>query len=197
MPFDPKWEEIHSEQYWGNTPDGYLISFLSKHYSKPPKSFLDLGCGTGANTFLLYGMGHDVVAVDGSKSAVERLVKNIQNPELFGRILPLCSDFISLEVPPESFDCIIDVASLQQCSLPEIAGVLRSARKWLRPGGRFFSKMACEPFDKSLLRVPSRMFDLQTISNLFEGYNCECHQETGYVKGDKIITHWIIEAQVA
>src|SRR5271166_1950029 len=113
MTFASEWDLIHQIQVWSNRPIEHFLKFYTKYYeNKPEAVFLDLGCGTGASTGALAARGHTVYAVDGSETAIRRMMATAQQtPWILPNILTWVQDFCTIEMPPQSVDCIIDVCS--------------------------------------------------------------------------------------
>ena len=96
---------------------------------RPGERILDLGCGDGAVTAALQGMGTDVVGVDTSEALLAAAR---------GRGVEVCCmDGQALEFGPE-FDAVFSNAALHWMTNAEavIAGVHRA----LKPGGRFVAE---------------------------------------------------------
>ena len=103
----------------------YLLNQL------PPscKNILDVGCGLGDFTRLLATRAERVVAVDLSPEMI-RLARELsaQCPE----IEYVLGDFMLLDFPRESFDCVVSLATLHHLPLSD---ALRKMKDALAPGG--------------------------------------------------------------
>lgn len=198
MPFDPEWEKIHREFVWHTFPDELIMSLVMQHYGAAPVpsshiKFLDLGCGTGAQTIPLVGRGFKVTAVDGSTVAISRLLNHLPAPNLE----LIVADITKLKIEPSSIDCTLDVCTLQMMPFKEQYEIVQKARKWLRPGGRFFAKMACEPFDLTLNRTSfMKLTHKDDIWELFKGYSLTATQWHGITGDGRKASHWLIDAEV-
>ncbi|OHX14240.1 hypothetical protein BI347_12555 [Chromobacterium sphagni] len=107
-----------------------LLEPARKFFSAQPRMRMLLpGCGSASDMPPLLGMGHDVLAVDFSESALE--LARRQWPDAAGRLM--LADFFQLDLP--AFDCVFERAFL--CALPismrkeYAAGVARM----VKPGG--------------------------------------------------------------
>lgn len=100
---------------------------------RPGERILDLGCGDGALTKKIAGLGCDVVGVDGSAE----MIAAARELGLDARVV----DGQALEFH-EEFDAVFSNAALHWMKRPGavIAGVWRA----LRPGGRFIAEMGGE-----------------------------------------------------
>jgi SAM-dependent methyltransferase len=88
----------------------------------PPGRALDLACGTGRHAIFLAELGWDVLAVDKSSVAIERLRKRA--PAVSARV----EDLEVWMIPPAAFDLILDFLYLDRALFPGI-------KAGLRPGG--------------------------------------------------------------
>jgi SAM-dependent methyltransferase len=192
MTFAPEWEDIHKAKVWGNMPNGYFRQFYDDHFLDFPEAvFLDLGCGTGASSGFLVAQGHEVYAVDGSPTAVSNMITTTQRtPELIPRLHAWVQDVCTIELPPQSIDCIVDVCSLQHIiSDREIVDLIDKSRRWLKPGGRFFSMGAAQPYD--VIIVPSRAVRLVTeaaVFRHFRHFTGKTRKYTETITGHNVIT---------
>jgi SAM-dependent methyltransferase len=141
MVFDSNWELIFRNRPWGKYPSEEVIRFVARgFYSRPDRKdvrILDLGCGGGANTWFLAREGFDVVAIDGSPSAIE------QAKILLGRD-GLSAEFVRGDVEnlPFStgiFDAIIDSNCIQHNRWNGIRKIYADVHGLLKPGGRLLS----------------------------------------------------------
>ncbi|OQB50374.1 MAG: Cypemycin methyltransferase [bacterium ADurb.Bin157] len=138
--FDSKWEEVHKAREWGRYPSEDLVRFMGRKYKNTDRnkvSVLDLGCGTGAATWFLCREGFKVYAVDGSKTAVEKVQKllgNIPNKPY------LCvADAAKLPFEDNTFDCIADIGCITSNTSKGINEILAEICRVLKPSGSFFS----------------------------------------------------------
>ena len=101
---------------------------LRKTFPKLGK-LLELGCGSGRDASYMVGLGHDIVACDGSSAMLDAVVAC--HPELSGRLhllpLPSCFNFLD-----EEFDGAYSIATLmhldeeqRRSSLEEVYRVLK------------------------------------------------------------------------
>lgn len=100
---------------------------------EPGKAVLDLGCGNGIPVARRLTRRYAVTGVDLSPVQVER-----------GRTLVpaatfLCADMTRVRFPDASFAAVTCLYALIHLPLEEQPTMLRSVRRWLRPGGLFMS----------------------------------------------------------
>ncbi|KAJ7644351.1 S-adenosyl-L-methionine-dependent methyltransferase, partial [Roridomyces roridus] len=119
----------------------YTSAVLDLLASKPGEKIIDFGCGSGEVTIVLEEVvkrapGGLVVAVDFSESMVEKA-------KAAGLEHVFVSDIQALAIPfdPDcKFDAVFSNATLHWCKRDPM-GVLDSAKKVLKPGGRFVAEM--------------------------------------------------------
>lgn len=95
---------------------------------------LDIGCGTGRDTFFLAERGLQVTGIDFSQAMIERARKLV--PSAFFEV----KDFEQLDFMNE-FDGVWANASLHHVPKEQLPGVLNSIKRALKPGGYCFIKV--------------------------------------------------------
>jgi ubiquinone/menaquinone biosynthesis C-methylase UbiE len=109
----------------GNFYHRYLLGLLPPHCER----VLEIGCGTGEFTRLLAQRARSVVAVDLSPQML-RLARE-QSTE-HSNIEYMAGDVMQLELPSESFDCVVSIATLHHLPLKQALMKMKDA---LKPGG--------------------------------------------------------------
>ncbi len=97
---------------------------------------VDVGCGTGSLTLPLAAMGAQVIAVDVSSVMIAQLREKAAGGGLRNVtcVLGPVEDF---DLPPESVDLVVSNYALHHLRDGDKEKLVRSASRWLRPGGRF------------------------------------------------------------
>ena len=90
---------------------------------------LEIGCGFGAFTRLISGRARHVTAIDLSPQMIEVARKRSAT---YPNLEFTLGDFLQLQLPVESYDSIITIATLHHLPLGEALGKIKSL---LRPGG--------------------------------------------------------------
>jgi ubiquinone/menaquinone biosynthesis C-methylase UbiE len=138
--FDPIWEEKYSVGHMVRYPWDTVVSFVFKNAPRDkPRSkvrILEVGCGTGSNLWFAAREGFSVAGVDGSASAISAANKRLQDDGLKGDLR--AGNFTSLPFTDNSFDLVIDRASLTCCGLEMAKKTISEIHRVLCPGGRFF-----------------------------------------------------------
>lgn len=142
LTFDDKFKDhgYDSQRKYPNEP---LIQFLAANYFSIPKKerskvkILELGCGSGANLWMIAREGFNTYGQDISRAGIELSKKMLKDYDL-NATLSVCN-FKELDYPNNFFDAIVDVVSLQHTDLAGHAESLAEIYRCLKPGGRFFS----------------------------------------------------------
>ena len=196
--WDKNWETIFQIHDWGNYPPEELVRFIARIFPNNIRrkkiQILDLGCGTGSSSWYLAREGLSVFGVDGSKTGIRKTTQRLKNENLKGVFKVM--DYTKLNFPDNSFDCIIDICSIQHNSLDNVPLILNQVNKVLKPQGIFFSMLVSdgtflEPYQN---KGYIHFYKLQEIKKLFKTFNIisiEKSERTENNRKDKII-HWIV-----
>ncbi|WP_026455088.1 class I SAM-dependent methyltransferase [Saccharomonospora iraqiensis] len=98
-------------------------------------SVLDAGCGTGDNTVLLVGRGHDVLGIDFSDRAVDLARRNAETHDVPARFE--VADALALD-GAERFDTVVDSALFHVFGADDRARYVDVLHRVCRPGARVF-----------------------------------------------------------
>ncbi len=123
-------------------PNEELLRFMGRHYFRVPHAerqqirVLELGCGSGANLWMLAREGYQTCGLDLSSEAIQ----------LAGQMLAQWQTTAELKVgsmtaPPwtaASFDVVLDVFSAFCLNMAEFGRCLQAVHRVLKPQGRFF-----------------------------------------------------------
>jgi tellurite methyltransferase len=133
------------QQTYGNI-DIYLFDQLLKGRYAHCKKIIDVGCGTGRNSFYFLRNGYEVVGVDPNPQAVEAV--KLLSAELAPNNPPenfMVANAEDLPYPDASFDLIISSAVLHFAKDKQhFDAMLRSMFRVLKPGGYFFARLASD-----------------------------------------------------
>lgn len=123
-------------QFWEGTRDHDVSQnrdALLRHLRvQPPARILDFGCGPGRDLIAFTEAGHEAVGLDGAAAFCE-MARTHSGCEV------LHQDFLSLSLPPSSFDGIFANASLFHVPKQELSRVLSQLRDALKPDGVLFA----------------------------------------------------------
>lgn len=164
------WEQIHSTRTWGKYPNEELVRFVGRNFFALPREerkeikILELGCGQGANLWLLAKEGFDTYGIDISPSAIKKAEKylaeayNIKAKMEVGDIrkLPYKNNFLNL---------VIDCASMQHIPFTDHKVTYKEIYRVLKPSGMFWGFHIANGKDYGKLK----WMDYRTYDNLPEG----------------------------
>lgn len=154
-------------------PNESLISFIAAHYfslspiERSECRILELGCGSGANIWMLAREGFDTWGLDLSPVGIDLCKQVITS---WGTQAHLdVGDMTKLPYPNCYFDVIVDVVSMQHLTLSQHHAAIAEIHRCLKPSGRFFSyhlgtgSSVCQSCD-------IEWYDSISINNIPEGY---------------------------
>lgn len=196
MTFDPAWDAAHTRRRWGRVPCVHMVRFLAREFSKPGEyRFLDIGAGSGAQTAWLAELGK-VTALEGSQAALDRIADLVMPGKFGNNITTMKADIGTANFPDHTFDCIVDVASLQHLPHDDAKHVIQRARRWLKPGGWFFQ--VTDGGSDTRVYTVGTVYDrtIAQVVHMFGGYAFR-HGYEDVQRPDGVSTrHWIVEAKV-
>ncbi|MDD3147677.1 MAG: class I SAM-dependent methyltransferase, partial [Candidatus Riflebacteria bacterium] len=140
--FDKTWNEVHETRSWGRYPAEELVRFMARNFKPDQRQtvrVLDLGCGTGANTWFLCREGFATVALDGAFAALPK-ARELCRAEKTQPLL-LQSDAGLLPFSNGVFDAVVEIGALASNSSSGIKEILTEIHRMLKPGGCFFSSV--------------------------------------------------------
>lgn len=126
----------------GGDPRPTLLAAL-EHFDAEPNGHerlgVDLGCGTGRDTFELLRRGWRVLAIDGQEEAIQRLRQSDEAVKSSDRLETQVADFESARWPIA--DLVNASYALPFCPPGTFAGLWERVTSSLRPGGRFSGQL--------------------------------------------------------
>lgn len=99
---------------------------------------LEVGCGSGANLWMLAKEGFDVYGMDASETGL-RLAKEHLNHKWGVDANLHVGTFDNLPYENEFFDIVVDVVSMQHIELSICRKALKEINRVLKPNGTFYS----------------------------------------------------------
>jgi ubiquinone/menaquinone biosynthesis C-methylase UbiE len=148
-----------------------FVQFLRKEegISLNSLKILDLGSGTGRNSYFFAEMGNSVTGLEISKKAIEIAEKNAKDT---GLDITYKKQSIGEKFPIEddSIDIALDITSSNSLTEAERENYLKETQRVLKTGGYFFVKALCKEGDlnaKNLLKqFPGKEMDTYIMPGL-------------------------------
>ncbi len=143
-----------------NSPQADVVRFVhflkkEKEIELQDKNVIDLGSGTGRNSYYFAEQGSNVVGLEISKTAIDL---GEENARAAGLNIDYTKQSIGEMFPysDEHFDIALDVTSSNSLTEAERDVYLSETNRVLKPGGYFFVKALCKEGDanaKHLLKT--------------------------------------------
>ena len=126
---------------------------------------LEIGCGSGANLWMLAREGFSVHGVDLSLPALQ-LSREMLAGWQAGAAHLAQADMSNLPYAPGAFDLVIDVFSSYCLTEAGFARCLADVVRVLKRGGRFFSYTPSKNFDAFRRHAPANKIDPSTLDGI-------------------------------
>lgn len=114
------------------------VTRLTGNVDRSQVTVLDLGCGTGNNTWFFLDIGFEVCGIDIAPTAIATASAYIQSlglPEADLRV----GDIAELPWDASRFDIVVDRGVLSQLTIDNVAKTISEVVRVLKPGGHFLS----------------------------------------------------------
>ncbi len=144
-------------------PNEELIRFLSRNYQSPAR-ILEVGCGSGANLWMIAKEGHEAHGIDFSKESLALCSMMMEKWQVSATLQQ--ADMRSLPYPAQHFDAVVDVFSSYCLDEKGIADFLSETNRVLKPGGRFFSFTPSKESDAFINHFPASLIDGSTLDGI-------------------------------
>ncbi len=123
-------------------PNEALIQFLAGNYFSIPKNkrfkikCLEIGCGSGANLWMIAREGFDTYGLDNAPTGLKLAKKMLKS---WGTRAHLrIGSMFNIPYPDNTFDIVVDVVTMQHADLKGHSRAYKEVFRVLKPGGRFF-----------------------------------------------------------
>jgi SAM-dependent methyltransferase len=120
--------------------DANFIAQILQTYLPRTRSILDLGCGTGAHSYLLAEQGFEVYGIDSSADMIHQAKRRLAEDslDLSNRLAFAQGDLRSLQLN-QSYDAVISIFHVisYQTTNDDLLAAFASVKKHLNPGGIF------------------------------------------------------------
>ena len=177
--FDPKTQTHYESEYVEHGinsqrryPNEGLITELAANFfrlspaERAQTKVLELGCGSGANLWMVAREGFDAHGIDFADSGLKCCHEALTSWGVEAKLQK--ADMLDLPYDDEAFDFVYDVVSMQCLNYEQHAKAYREVARILKPGGRFYSYTLG---DQSVSQQVSTEFvDHATVKNVPTGY---------------------------
>ena len=124
-------------------PNEEFCRFVGRNYGHVPRetrrliSFLELGCGSGSNIWMVQKEGFAAHGIDFSEGAIQQCA--ITQSQFGVQFKTRIGDMRKLDMPDACFDVVYDVFSTYCLDEQEIEQCLDEVSRVLKRGGKFFT----------------------------------------------------------
>lgn len=151
-------------------PNEELLRFFGSYYFQLSREerkqlrVLEVGCGSGANLWMIAREGFDAYGIDLSAEGLQLCAATLK--KWGGEADLQQGDITSLPYESGFFDVVVDVFSAYCMPEKDFARFLDEAARVLRPAGRFFSYTPSKNSDAFLDPGPSQWIDASTLDGI-------------------------------
>ncbi|MBL0544321.1 class I SAM-dependent methyltransferase [Aeromonas jandaei] len=204
-------------------PNESLIGFLASNFShlshkeRGECRILEIGCGSGANIWMLAKEGFDTWGIDLSSAGIELCQQVIESWDVNAQLD--VGSMTELPYPDGYFDAIVDVVSMQHLTLTQHIATISEIYRCLKPGGYLFSyhlgknSSVCQYSgltwcdDIAITDIPTgyplagngltSFLDVQTAEKLYSNFNSleVASIRRGYAKSSNEVEYLVISAK--
>ena len=151
-------------------PNEELLRFFGRHYFTIPIEqrrtirTLEMGCGSGANLWMMAHEGFDTHGIDLSPEAINLCARMLEHWGVSATLS--AASMTACPYPSNYFDVVVDVFSSNCLDENGFATSLDEVARLLRRGGRFFSYLPSKASDAFRDPGPSRCIDASTLDGI-------------------------------
>ncbi len=174
MDFIKNWhEKLYAEQGFAaqrRYPNEELLRFMGAHYfgiepaARARMKILEVGCGSGANLWMIACEGYDAYGLDLSEEALKLCKLMLDRWGGTAQLSP--GSMTGLPYQGSVFDAVVDVFSAYCLNQEEFSRYLDEVARVLKPGGRYFSYEPSKNSDAFRNFAPSQMIDASTLDGI-------------------------------
>ena len=151
-------------------PNEELLRFFGRNFLDMPferrrtTRVLEVGCGSGANLWMIAREGFDAFGIDFSRDALALCEQTLSE---WGYPASLSvADMTATHLPDQYFDVIIDVFSSYALDESHFCCFVKEVARLLKPGGIFFCYTPAKTSDAYRSHAPSRLIDASTLDGI-------------------------------
>lgn len=168
------YERLYAEQGFGaqrRYPNEELCRFMGRNFFAIPNAkragvrILEVGCGSGANLWMIAREGFDTHGVDLSEESIALARQMLAQ---YGCKATLrVANMLELDDAPGGYDAVVDVFSSYCLNATEGHRFLQTVHEILKPGGLFFSYFPSKSSDAYTNHKPATLVDEDTLSGIY------------------------------
>jgi cyclopropane fatty-acyl-phospholipid synthase-like methyltransferase len=128
-----------TEMAFGNEPEPELDKFVNS--TKTRGKALDLGCGDGRHALYLARQNYQVIGVDISKVAVEKLAASAKSEKLEQCLKTLHCDARNFKFSSNEYDLVIAVTLFDHLPKKDVLPLFEKVADSIKPKGILFTKV--------------------------------------------------------
>lgn len=169
-------------------PNESLVAFFGSHYftlslaSRARIKVLEVGCGSGANLWMVAKEGFDAQGIDFSPTGLRYCRRLLR---AWGVSVKLTQgDFTQLPFTENDFNIIFDVVSLQHLTFDQHQKAYQEIFRCLKPRGKFYSYHLGE--NSISLKSTPRMLDHCTVQNIAAGFPLANNGQTCFLSANEV-----------
>jgi ubiquinone/menaquinone biosynthesis C-methylase UbiE len=151
-------------------PNEELLRFFGSYYFSMPLEerkglrVLEVGCGSGANLWMIAREGFEAHGIDLSAEGLQLCQKVLSRWQVSAALR--LGDMTSTGYPEGHFDAVVDVFSAYCFDESNFSRFLDEVTRILKPGGRFFSYTPSKNSDSFRDPGPSQWIDPSTLDGI-------------------------------
>jgi SAM-dependent methyltransferase len=151
-------------------PNEELLRFVGSHFFPVPRAergnvkILEIGCGSGANLWMIAREGFSAHGLDISQASLDLCHEMLTHWNVTADLR--CASMTNTGYADGTFDAVIDVFSSYCLDEKDFSRCLDEVRRILKPGGLFFSYTPSKRSDTFRNPEPSRMIDASTLDGI-------------------------------
>ncbi|CAH9054247.1 hypothetical protein PSECIP111951_00993 [Pseudoalteromonas holothuriae] len=153
-------------------PNEELLRFLGRKFfngtqreDRKDIRVLELGCGSGANLWMIAKEGFDTYGIDLSQQAISLAESMLIHWDVNATLVK--GSFEELPFEDDYFDVIIDVFSTNCLTHSAFTHCLKQVKRCLKPSGAFFSYTPSAASDAFKNHHPAKLIDAWTLNGVF------------------------------
>ena len=140
------WEKQYIEKGFKSQrlyPNEELLRFMGSNFFGIPYRkrrrirILEIGCGSGANLWMIAKEGFRAFGIDMSKEGLRLCSEMLKHWQVSANIVN--GNILSLPYEDNYFDVVVDIVTMQHTTFSQHIKIYPEIKRVLKPGGRFFS----------------------------------------------------------